>query len=73
MNILLFFFVGITMFCIGVFIGKHWKKTDGMFIVNDSDVEVTRWTLDVNIDPKTIPNKKEIRLKVVNMIDNGDV
>ncbi len=62
-------FIGLVAFCIGLFIGKASPGMDGMFIVNEDDTEVTRWILDVNIDPNTIPNKKEIRLKVRKMSD----
>lgn len=54
---------------IGIAIGRKSSKYDGRFIVDDSDYETTRWTLDVDIDPKTIPDKKEIRLKVYKMTE----
>lgn len=59
-------------FCVGFFVGGISSKMDGLFIVDDSDTETTRWVLDVKIDPKTIPSKKWIRLKVQNMTE-GDV
>lgn len=64
--------VAIAAFLLGIFIGSRLSHVDGMFIVNDTDEETTRWILDVKIDPKTIPNKKEIRLKVKKMTE-GDV
>lgn len=57
---------------IGFLIGRKRSKFDGIFIVDDADYETTRWTLDMKIDPKTIPNRKEIRLKVGKMFE-GDV
>lgn len=72
MDILLYILVAIIALCVGVFIGRKTAKVDGMFIVDDSDDETTRWILDVKIDPKTIPNKKEVRLKVRKMTE-GDV
>lgn len=72
MIILLCVLIGIGMFCIGLFVGRKTTKIDGMFLINDSDDENTRWILDVKIDPETIPNKKEIRLKV-RKIDEGVV
>lgn len=72
MNILLHVLIGIVTLFVGFFIGRKTVKIDGLFIVNDSDYEKTRWIIDVRVDPKTIPNKKEVRLKVVKM-DEGDV
>ncbi len=57
---------------VGFLIGRASKKFDGIFVVDDSDYETTRWTLDMKTDPESIPNKKEIRLKVKKMIE-GDV
>lgn len=72
MDILLYILVALGALCVGVFIGRTTIKVDGMFIVDDSDDETTRWILDVKVDPKTIPNKKEVRLKVRKMTE-GDV
>lgn len=72
MDILLCILVAISTLCVGVFIGRKTVKVDGMFIVDDSDDKTTRWVLDVKVDPKTIPNKKEVRLKVRKMTE-GDV
>lgn len=49
------------------------KKNDGLFILDDSDPKTTRWILDVKMDPDEIKNKKEIRLKVCKMDEQGDV
>lgn len=54
----------IVVFLIGMFVGRKTIKTDGMFIISDMDEDVTRWILDVKTDPETIPNRKEIHLKV---------
>lgn len=72
MFILLYILVAIVALCVGVFIGRMTAETDGMFIIDDTDVEKTRWILDVKTDPKDIPNKKEVRLKVRKMTE-GDV
>ena len=72
MDILLYILVVLGALCVGVFIGRTTLKVDGMFIVDDSNDETTRWILDVNFDPKDIPNKKEVRLKVRKMTE-GDV
>lgn len=54
-------------------IKKHKsKQIHGLFILDDSDSNTTRWILDVKIDPEEIKNMKEIRLKVCKM-DEGDV
>lgn len=67
MNIAMFVLIGGFLFGVGFVIGRIGRKTDGMFIVDDNDTETTRWILDVKTDPKTIPNRKEIRLKVRKM------
>lgn len=71
--LILLILILIVAFCVGVLIGRSNRKFDGMFIVNDSDEEITRWILDVNIDPMDIPKKKEVRLKVRKMTEEGDV
>lgn len=72
MNILIYLLTAIGFLCIGIFFGRISVKFDGLFIVDDSYEETTRWILDVKIDPKRIPDKKEIRLKVRKMME-GDV
>lgn len=67
MTIFLLVLIGGLLFGVGFVLGQIGRKTDGMFIVDDNDDETTRWILDVKIDPKTIPNRKEIRLKVRKM------
>lgn len=49
---------------IGFCMGRMYSRLDGLFILDSSDPETQRWILDVHIDPKTIQNKKDIRLKV---------
>lgn len=63
------FICAIVCLLIGIFIGRKSMLFDGLFITNDQN---DKWTLDVKIDPNTIPSKKEIRLKVVKMSE-GDV
>lgn len=72
MNTLFWVIFIIAAFFAGVIVGRSMIKIDGLFIVDDSDYETTRWTLDVWVDPKTIPNKKNVRLKVKKM-DEGVV
>lgn len=67
MNIAMLVLIGAFLFGVGFIIGRIGRKTDGMFIVDDNDEKTTRWILDVKIDPETIPNRKEIRLKVRKM------
>lgn len=70
MGTLLYILGVICAFIVGILIGKKVRNTiDGLFIVNDSDDKRTKWILDINIDPNTIPNKKEIHLKVQKMDD----
>lgn len=59
--------VAIGLFVSGFILGRLTIKKDGLFIVDDSDDETIRWIIDVQYDPKIIPDKKEIRLKVVKM------
>lgn len=49
---------------IGIGIGRICRKSDGLFIIDDSDDQKTQWILDVTIDPDKISSKKEIRLRV---------
>lgn len=48
------------------------KRIHGLFILDDSDPNTTRWIIDMKMDPEEIKNMKEIRLKVCKM-DEGDV
>lgn len=57
---------------IGFSIGRKSVRFDGLFIVDDSENETTRWILDVKIDPQTIPSKKSIHLKVKMMDQNNE-
>lgn len=45
---------------------KCFPKVDGLFIVDDSDEEKTRWILDMKNmeDPENITKKKRVNLKV---------
>lgn len=62
-----------SSFFVGFLIGRITvKKYDGMFIINDSNMETTKWILDVKTDPIEISNKKEVKLKVHKMTE-GDV
>ena len=70
MGILLFILTAIGAMLVGVVIGRKSMRCDGLFLVDDSDNETTRWILNVKIDPKTIPSKKSIHLKVKMMDKN---
>lgn len=70
--VLLCILVASVSFGIGFFVASGGSKSDGLFIVDDNDNSTTRWILDVKIDPRMIPNKKEIRLKV-RKLSEGDV
>lgn len=72
MDILLYILVAAGGLCIGIFIGRVTVKVNGRFIVDESDENITRWTIDVDFDPKELPDKKEVRLKVCKM-EEGDV
>lgn len=67
------FILLVIYFFIRPWIKKHEnKQIQGLFILDDSDPNTTRWILDVKMDPEEIKNMKEIRLKVCKM-DEGDV
>lgn len=72
MDVLLLVLTAIGALLVGVVIGRKTVKSDGMFIVDDSGDETTKWILDVTIDPDSIPSRKEIHLKVRKMTE-GDV
>lgn len=72
MDVLLLVLIAIGALLVGVVIGRKTVKSDGMFIVDDSDDETTKWILDVAIDPASIPSRKEIHLRVRKMTE-GDV
>lgn len=75
MDVLPVFIVSIILgFILGysIYLLSH-RKPDGLFILDDSDPNTTRWILDVKMDPDEIKNKKEIRLKVCKMDEQGDV
>lgn len=61
--------VGSLLF--GWSLGLMYKKCDGLFILDESDPNMQRWILDVHIDPETIADKKEIRLKIAKMDNKG--
>lgn len=71
MDVLLLILAGVSGLLFGMFVGLSIsnisRKFDGLFIVDDSDEETTKWILDVSIDPKSIPDRKEIHLKVRKM------
>lgn len=73
------FVIVLVCYLIGMIVGYALahiltlRKRDGLFILDDSDPNTTRWILDVKIDPDEIKNKKEIRLKVCKMDDQEDV
>lgn len=64
MYILVFISAVLIGFAIGMFVGRKSAKVDGLFIIDDSDTETTRWILDVREKPEKIAEKKEIRLQV---------
>lgn len=69
MSMFLTIFIAFLFGCaVGWFIHlTHNHKRDGLFILDDSDPNVTRWILDMKMDPEEIKNKKEIHLKVCKM------
>lgn len=65
MNILIAITFLLSGLIIGYIAGKSSKVKDaGIFLVDDTDSEKTRWTLDVHMNPDDIPKKKHLRFKV---------
>lgn len=65
MNILIAITFLLSGLIIGYITGKSSKVKDaGIFLVDDTDSEKTRWTLDVHMNPDDIPKKKHLRFKV---------
>lgn len=56
----------ILVFVIGIIIGRKTMKYDGVFVVDDSDSDTTKWILNVDINPNEIPNRKSLRFAVEN-------
>lgn len=73
-DIVLLFICSCVGFIFGLFIASISKgKLDGLFILDESDPSITRWILDVKMDPDKIKNKKDIRLKICMTDELGDV
>lgn len=70
MDLLLYILILFIGLLIGIFIGRKSMRCDGLFLVDDTDDNTVQWILDVKIDPMTIPNHKEIHLKVKKMDQN---
>lgn len=70
--ILFWLFQGSGRFLIGFVLGafsyavftKIFHRSDGIFLVDDSDEEKTRWTLRYNSDPNDILKKRFVRFEV---------
>lgn len=67
---LLSILIAIGSLLLGWSLGMSYRKMDGLFILDESDPNMQRWILDVHVDPETIANKKEIRLKIAKMNNN---
>ncbi len=73
MNLLLLILIIISTFLIGFLVGRtSTSKSDGMFIINEVDEDLTKWILDVNFDPKDICNRKMIKLKIKRMVEESE-
>lgn len=73
MNILLGI-IGLVGVAIGSYlIGQSSVKNDGLFIIDDSGEETTKWIIDIRVDPLTLSNKKIVRFKVKKITKDGDV
>lgn len=70
MNILWYILIAIFFLLLGLFIGRKTIRYDGLFLVDESNNEKTRWILDVKIDPNSIPSKNKIYLKVKKIDQN---
>lgn len=69
MNYIFIIFGCLLGIIIGILIKK--KRYDGLFIIDDSDDEITKWVIDIKYNPEILYNKKEIRLKVKKMSNSN--
>ena len=69
---ILFFILGL-IFGLGVFILLFmvFIRVDGTFIIDDSDPTTTRWTLNMNTDPKNISDKKMVHMRVIKKMEDN--
>lgn len=58
---ILFLSIGIL---IGWSIGCYLVKIDGVFHIDDTNEEKTRWTLQMHSEPEDIKKKKCVRFRV---------
>lgn len=66
--------IALLFLCIGFVVGfgRRYKNVDGLMILDVSDPEKDKWTIDLHIDPNDVQYKKEIRLKVVKIDDKDE-
>lgn len=61
----LFFILGLILgLGVSILLSGVFTRVDGTFIINDSDLNTTRWTLQMNTDPKNVAIKKMVKMKV---------
>lgn len=61
----IFFMFGLVLglgICILLF--RVFIRVDGIFVIDDTDPNTTRWTLQMNTDPNNISKKKIVRMRV---------
>jgi len=60
-----FFILGLIL-GLGIYIllCKVFTRVDGTFIIDDSDPETTRWTLQMKTDPDNIAKKKLVKMDI---------
>lgn len=61
-----FFFILGLILGLGIYVllSKVFTRVDGTFIIDDSDPNTTRWTLQMNTEPKNVASKKMVHMKV---------
>lgn len=58
--------LGMVGYAIGLFVGRNfYKPISGFLIVDKSDEDTIKWTLDVRIDPEALKEHDEVLLQVI--------
>lgn len=58
--------LGMFGYALGLFVGHNsYRPINGFLIVDKSDEETIKWTLDVRIDPEELKEHDEVLLQVI--------
>lgn len=63
----IFFIFGLVLgLGVCILLSRVFIRVDGTFVIDDTDPNTTRWTLQMGTDPKNISDKKMVHMKVIN-------